>query len=328
MSGLLDAALANLLSPAILSFLLGAFAGAVRSDLDIPEPIAKALAIYLVFAIGLKGGVSLVASGDVAGLVPAILAGIVLSFALPALAFALLRATSRLSGVDAAATAAHYGSVSIVTFVAASQFLQGRGVPVEGFMTAVVAVMETPAIVTGLLLARRSDPKGAASSGPGGGLVHEVLLNGSVVLLLGAFLIGALTGEAGQERVAGFFVTPFQGVLCLFLLEMGLVVARRLRASRRLEPALLAFGLYMPFLGAAAGLLAGWLIGLSTGGTAMLATLSASASYIAVPAAMRLALPRADPAVSLTLALAITFPVNVVAGIPLYLAAAQWLAGG
>lgn len=322
---LLDAALANLLSPPILSFVLGVGAGAARSDLDIPDPIAKAMAIYLIFSIGLKGGVAVAEGGELAALLPALLAGAVLSLALPLLAFALLRASSSLSGLDAAATAAHYGSVSVVTFVAATQFLQLAGLPSEGFMPAVVAVMETPAIVTGLMLARRFD--GGAVGGHGG-LWREALVNGSVVVLVGAFLIGLVTGADGLERVGAFFVAPFQGVLCLFLLEMGLVVARRLRGSRGLSPALIAFGLYMPPISALFGLASGWVIGLSTGGTAILATLAASASYIAVPAAMRLALPRAGPAVSLTLSLAITFPFNVIVGIPLYVQAARWLADG
>jgi hypothetical protein len=322
---LLDAALANLLSPPILSFVLGVAAGAARSDLDIPDPIAKAMAIYLIFSIGLKGGVALAEGGELGALLPALLAGAALSFALPLLAFAFLRASSSLSRVDAAATSAHYGSVSVVTFVTAAQFVQLAGLPAEGFMPAVVAVMETPAIVTGLLLARRFE--GGAAGGHAG-LWREALLNGSVVLLVGSFLIGLATGTTGLERVGGFFVAPFQGVLCLFLLEMGLVVARRLRGSRGLTPALIAFGLYMPPIAATFGLATGWAIGLSTGGTAILATLAASASYIAVPAAMRLALPRADPAVSLTLALAITFPFNVIVGIPLYVQAARWLGGG
>lgn len=322
---LLDAALANLLSPPILSFVLGVAADAARSDLDIPDPIAKALAIYLIFSIGLKGGVAVTEGGDLGVLLPALLTGVVLSFTQPLLAFALLRATSRLSGLDAAATAAHYGSVSVVTFVAAVQFLQLAGLPAEGFMPAVVAVMETPAIVSGLLLARRFD---SAARGGQGHVWREALVNGSVVVLVGAFVIGLLTGPDGLERVGAFFVAPFQGVLCLFLLEMGLVVARRLRASRGLSPALIAFALYMPPISAAFGLAAGWAIGLSTGGTAILATLAASASYIAVPAAMRLALPRADPAISLTLALAITFPFNVIVGIPVYVQAARWLGGG
>jgi hypothetical protein len=321
MPGILDAALANLLSPMILSFWLGLLAGLARSDLQIPDAIAKGLAIYLIFAIGLKGGVVVRESPDLGRLVPALGVAVALSFLLPLAAFALLRRAAGLGRTDAAAVAAHYGSVSIVTYVAGSAFLQERGIPHESFMVAVVAVMETPAIVTGLLLAGSRDQRFS------GELLHEVLLNGSVVLLLGSFVIGLLVGKAGAEQVAGFFELPFKGVLCLFLLEMGLLVARRFGAGARLAPRLILFGVYFPPLAALAGVATGHLIGLSVGGTAILATLCASASYIAVPAAMRMALPKADPSTSLTLALGITFPFNITLGLPLYLAAAEWVGG-
>lgn len=324
---ILDAALANLLSPMILSFWLGILAGAARSDLQIPDAIAKGLSVYLIFAIGLKGGVALRETPDAGQLVPALVLAVLLSFSLPVLAFAILRWTTGLGRADSAAVAAHYGSVSIVTFVTASQFLEDRGLPYETFMIAIVAVMETPAIITGLLLA------GPAGEGKRSGpliskeLLREVLLNGSVVLLMGAFVIGILAGKEGKAEVAGFFELPFKGVLCLFLLEMGLLVARRFAAGGPMSFGTLAFGLYMPLLAGALGTVAALLAGLSVGGTALLATLCASASYIAVPAAMRLALPRANPSVSLLLALGITFPFNITVGIPLYAAVATWAAG-
>lgn len=325
MTAILDAALANLLSPVILSFWLGLLAGLARSDLQIPDAVAKGLSVYLIFAIGLKGGVVVRESPELARLLPTLLVAMALSFALPALAFGLLRLATPLERTDAAAVAAHYGSVSIVTFVAATQFLESRGVPFESFMVAVVAVMETPAIITGLLLA--GPREGGRRQGPmvSGELLREVLLNGSVVLLLGSFAIGILAGRQGAGEVAGFFETPFKGVLCLFLLEMGLLVARRFTTGARLSPGLVLFGCYMPPVAGLLGALAGWALGLSQGGTALLATLCASASYIAVPAAMRLALPRANPSLSLTLALGVTFPVNIVLGLPLYLALAGWL---
>jgi hypothetical protein len=319
MPGIVDAALANLISPIILSFWLGLLAGVARSDLQIPDPVAKGLSIYLIFAIGLKGGVVVRESPDLAQLLPTLGIGVALSFLLPVAAFALLRLLSALARVDAAAVAAHYGSVSIVTFVAATQFLQARAIAYESFMVAVVAAMETPAIVTGLLLA------GARTKRLSGELLHEVLLNGSVVLLLGSFAIGLLVGRAGAAEVAGFFEVPFKGALCLFLLELGLLVARRFTSGVRLTPALLLFGVGFPPLAAVAGAVAGQAVGLSLGGTMLLATLCASASYIAVPAAMRMALPKADPSVSLTLALGVTFPFNISLGLPLYLAAADWL---
>jgi hypothetical protein len=193
-------------------------------------------------------------------------------------------------------------------------------------MAAVVAVMETPAILTGLLLAR-SGESGAIDARRRRELLHEILANGSVVLLLGSFAIGLLTGAEGMRRLEPVVASGFQGLLCFFLLDMGLLVARRFAGFRTMGAGLLLFGLLMPIVGAAAGLLAGRLVGLSLGGTALLATLSASASYIAVPAAMRLALPRANPSLSLSLALGITFPFNLVLGIPLYVAAAGWLFG-
>jgi hypothetical protein len=241
------------------------------------------------------------------------------------LAFGLLRATTGLSRVNRAAVAAHYGSISIVTFVAATSVLEARGIPAEGYMVAVAAAMEAPAIVTALWLAGRQGAEGGGEPG----LWREVLLNGSIVLLVGSFLIGAATGEAGLARVAPFFVDPFQGILCLFLLDMGLVAGRGLRDRRgALSAGAVAFGLLMPLVGAALGLGAALLVGLSPGGAALLMTLAASASYIAVPAAMRVALPAADPAVSLTLSLGVTFPFNLVLGLPLYLAAAAAVVGG
>lgn len=322
----MEAALANLLSPPVLCFLLGLLAGVVRSDLEIPEAVARALALYLIFAIGFKGGVELARNGLAAAILPTLAVAALVSLLLPLLAFVLVRLLSRVGRVDAAAIAAHYGSVSIVTYVAASSFLQARGIGFEGFMAAVVAVMETPAILTGLLLARGGDER-PLDARRRRELAHEILANGSVVLLLGGFAIGAVTGEAGLARLEPVVVSGFQGLLCFFLLDMGLLVARRFAGFRSLGAGLLAFGVLMPLIGAAVGLLAGRLVGLSVGGVALLATLAASASYIAVPAAMRLALPRANPSLSLSLSLGITFPFNLVAGIPLYVAAAGWLAG-
>jgi hypothetical protein len=240
---------------------------------------------------------------------------------MPLPAFGLLRGMTRLDKVTAAAVAGHYGSVSVVTYAAAAGMLAAAGIAAEPFMPAVLAAMETPAILTALLLAR------SGRTGPVRGkrhLAREVLLNGSVVLLLGSFLIGWIGGEAQRAPLAPFVEGLFQGALCLFLLEMGLLAARQLRAAPgRLDARLVGFGLIMPLIGAAAGLGAGLLAGLSPGGVALMMTLAASASYIAVPAAMRLALPEADAGIYVTLSVAITFPFNIVVGIPLYL----WVAG-
>lgn len=322
---ILDLAADNLISPIILSFALGLFAALARSDLSVPEAAAKALSLYLLFAIGFKGGVAVARHGVDGTLLFALAAGVVLSFSLPFLAFALLRVMTRLSATDAAAVAAHYGSISIVTFVAASSVLSAQGIAAEGYMVAVAAAMEAPAILSALWLATRSGGMREVESG----LWREILLNGSIVLLVGAFLIGLATGEEGFARIASFIDAPFQGVLCLFLLDMGLVAGRGLRGARGvLSPGALAFGIVMPLLGSLAGLGAGLLLGLSPGGVMLMMTLAASASYIAVPAAMRVALPEANPSVYLTLSLGVTFPFNLTLGIPIYLALSQALTGG
>lgn len=323
MTDILAMAGANLLTPIILSFVLGLLAALLRSDLSVPEAIAKGMSLYLLFAIGFKGGVSLSEHGLDGRILAALLAGVVLSAALPFVAFAMLRALTRLSVVDAAAIAAHYGSISIVTFVTAVAMLDAQGIAHEGYMVAVAAAMEAPAILSALWLVSRFTVRQATAPAPEAGLWREILLNGSIVLLLGAFAIGALTGVEGKAEIDAFITAPFKGVLCLFLLDMGLVAGRGLlRARGVIGGALLAFGLAMPVTGAGFGLLAALLLGLSPGGAALLMVLSASASYIAVPAAMRVALPEANPGLSLTLALGITFPFNLILGIPAYIALA------
>lgn len=315
----------NLLTPMILCFALGLAAALARSELTVPEAAAKALSIYLLFAIGFKGGVSVASHGLDGRLLAALAGGVVLSFGLPFAAFALLRVMTRLSATDAAAVAAHYGSISIVTFVTATSVLQSQGIAAEGYMVAVAAAMEAPAILSALYLASRA---GGSAEKMDAGLWREILLNGSIVLLVGSFLIGIITGKEGMARIESFIVSPFQGVLCLFLLDMGLVAGRGLRGARGVIGAgLVGFGLLMPLIGAAGGLAMGLLLGLSTGGVALFMVLGASASYIAVPAAMRVALPEANPSVYLTLSLGITFPFNLTLGIPAYVALAAALSG-
>ncbi|MDP2697143.1 sodium-dependent bicarbonate transport family permease [Thalassospira sp.] len=327
MTSFIELASANLLSPMVLFFVLGVVAALLRSSLSVPEAVAKALSIYLIMAIGLKGGHEVALAGISASLVYALLAGVILSFLLPLLAYGALRATTKLPAVDRASIAAHYGSISIVTFLAAVEVIRGLGYGAEGYMVAVAAVMEVPAILSGLWLAARSSGHSDATAGAVGvdrTLLREVMLNGSIVLLVGAFLIGAVIGDKGMSAVAPLIVDPFKGVLCIFLLDMGLVAGRGLRDGwRKITPAVLLFGLYMPLLGAGAGWLSGFALGLQTGGVALLMVLCASASYIAVPAAMRLALPDANPSISLTLALGLTFPFNLTIGIPIYIAAAS-----
>ena len=308
------AAFETLLSPVILFFVLGALAAAARSDLSVPEPLAKSLSLYLMAAIGLKGGVQVAEAGFTPQLLQVSAAGMALSFALPLLAFALLRGFAKLDRLNAGAVAAHYGSVSIVTFVTASDALTRSGMAPAGYMVAVMALMETPAVITGLLLARG---QGAVAGGSRGKLAREVLLNGSVVLLLGAFLIGLAVSKERFAPIAPVFVTGFTGLLCLFLLDMGLIAMRRLRESRALSWRLVALGIAFPLINGAIGLAVAALLGLDPGTGAALAMLAASASYIAVPAAVRLALPDADPGIYLSMSLAVSFPFNILIGIPL-----------
>lgn len=324
---ILDLALQNIVSPMVLFFALGVAAALIRSDLSVPEAAAKLLALYLMLAIGFKGGAEVAKSGVDAAMALTIGAGILLSFSIPVIGYALLRLTTRLSAIDAAAVAGHYGSISIVTFVAATEALKSLGLAYEGYLIAVAAVMETPAIIAALLLARRGAPAGAGGESTSA-LLREVATNGSVVVLVGSFLIGWATGAEGMAMIAPFIVDPFRGILCLFLLDMGLVAGRGLRqGGRSLSPALIGFGIYFPLFSAALTGLMALGLGLSVGGTALLITLAASASYIAVPAAMRLALPEANPAIYLTLSLGVTFPFNLTLGIPLYAALAQRIAG-
>lgn len=325
MNEILSLAGSNLVSPIILSFALGLAAAMARSDLSIPEAVAKGMSIYLLFAIGFKGGASVAAHGVDATLLKAIAAGIVLSFGLPFMAFVLLKTLTKLSQLDAAAVAAHYGSISIVTFVAATSILEGRGISSEGYMVAVAAAMEAPAILSALWLVARSGSAGKMEPG----LLREIMLNGSIVLLVGSFVIGMVTGEKGLAEIAPFIVTPFKGVLCLFLLDMGLVAGRGLRQSKGvLGLGAVVFGLLMPIAGSLIGLALGVFIGLSMGGVVLMMVLAASASYIAVPAAMRVALPEANPSIYLTLSLGVTFPFNLTLGIPLYVALAAITFGG
>lgn len=325
MTEILSLATTNLMSPIILCFALGLASSLARSDLSIPEAIAKGMSLYLLFAIGFKGGASVAAHGVDGTLLLAVGAGIVLSFGLPLVAFGLLRLMTGLSGLDAAAVAAHYGSISIVTFVAATSVLEGRAISSEGYMVAVAAAMEAPAILSALWLVARSGTSGQMEPG----LMREIMLNGSIVLLVGSFVIGMITGEKGMSEIAPFIVSPFKGVLCLFLLDMGLIAGRGLRQSKGvINFNIVAFGILMPLIGSVIGMGFSMAIGLSTGGIVLMMVLSASASYIAVPAAMRVALPDANPAVYLTLSLGITFPFNLTLGIPLYIALATVMAGG
>ncbi|UUX95849.1 sodium-dependent bicarbonate transport family permease [Aquabacterium sp. J223] len=313
----------------VLFFLLGVFARWVKSDLRLPEALYETLSIYLLLAIGLKGGLEL-SRQPLAALAPQVLAMVAFSFLVPLALYPLLRAL-RLPAADAAAVGAHYGSVSVVTFAVATAALARGGIAHEPHAALWVAVMEAPGLVAGVLLARLFADRDAAAATTGAAawrrLAHDVFFGKSVLLLIGGLLIGAVAGEAGLAPIAPVFVVPFKGVLALFLLELGLVAGARLPEVRRFGGPVLVIGLGLPPLLGVAGALLGTALGLTTGGVALLATLAASASYIAAPTAMRIAVPQANAALSITLALGITFPFNLLLGIPLYLRLAQALAG-
>jgi hypothetical protein len=318
---------ANLLSPAVLFFALGIVAALVRSDLKFPEALYVTLTIYLLIALGFKGGVAINEAGWRAVLFPA-LAAMALGAMIPLWTYPLLRFVGGLRPVDAAAIAAHYGSVSAVTFIAATNYLKAVHEPFENYATAFLAVMESPAIVVGVLLGKMTVGRdGSAFGGSLRAVLREAVFGRSVFLLVGGLLVGALCGKAGMDKVEPFFVTPFQGVLALFLLEMGLVAGLRLGDLRKVGPFLVVTGIALPLVHATFGILLGKLTGLSVGGTTLMAVLAASASYIAAPAAMRLSLPDANPALYLTPSLAVTFPFNITIGIPLYYGAVRHFFG-
>lgn len=321
----MHAAIGAVVSPMVLFFLLGLAAAWVRSDLEVPAPLGSLFSLYLMLAIGFKGGSELAAAPGSGAVLAALFVGVLLSFLMPLLAFALLRAVSSLDRINAATVAAHYGSVSAVTFVTAVGFLNQHAVKYEGYLVAMLAVMEVPAIITGVLLARRATS--AAGSGISASLLRHALTSGSVVLLTGSFAIGWVTGVEGRATLRPFVDDLFFGVLCLFLLDMGLLAARRMQEFGRVGGRLILFAVLMLPLGAGVGLVAGLSLGLSTGGVVLVMVLAASASYIAVPAAMRLAIPEADPAVSVTLSLGVTFPINVMIGIPVYFEIARRVVG-
>ena len=309
----------------VFFFILGVVARLLKSDLRLPEALYETLSIFLLLAIGLKGGIEL-SKQPLAVLAPQVLACVALGFAIPFALWPLLRAL-KLSGADAASLAAHYGSVSVVTFAVATAALSRQGIAYESHAALWVAVMEAPGLVAGILLARLAASR--LSAGPAttrwAALMHDVLCGKSVLLLAGGLLIGAVAGVEGTAPIQPLFVDLFKGVLALFLLELGLVAGARLVEVRRFGATVLVVGLGAPPLLALAGALTGVALGLSTGGVAVLATLAASASYIAAPTAMRLAVPEANAALSITAALGLTFPFNIVVGIPLYITLAKHL---
>lgn len=303
--------------PVILFFLLGALAGFVRSDLRIPGVLYESLSIFLLLAIGLKGGVELARYPLAAVALPALVV-VGAGTLIPLVAYPLLRRVGGLSRADSGSIAGHYGSVSVVTFAVGTTYLARLGQEVEGYITVLLVLLEFPALVVGVLLARRGEP-----GTPWGKVLHEVFAGKSIVLLLGGLAIGWFAGPQGITPLDRLFFDLFKGVLAFFLLEMGLVVASRFGELRRAGLFLIVFATVMPLFSAGLGVATGLLLGLSVGGVTLLATLYASASYIAAPATMRLAVPQANPALSIGAALGITFPFNLLVGIPLYHRLAQ-----
>lgn len=313
-----SAALLNVMSPTVLAFGLGILAVVLRSDLKLPEALTQGLSIYLLFAIGLKGGVGLHASNgqDIVG---ALSAALVLGILIPVAAFATLRMITRLNPIDRGSVAAHYGSTSLVTFTAALVFLQSMGLEQPGYAATMLTVLEIPGIVVGIFLAQRSLSRQVRWTGT----LHEILTGKSIVLLVGGLIIGAAVGPSGYEPIVPLFSNLFTGALVLFLLGLGLEVGSRLSTVKSAGPGLVVFGVVFPLLAGTAGVAAGSIVGLGLGGAMILGVLCASASYIAAPAAVTFSLPQANLAVALTASIVITFPFNLVIGIPYF----AWLAG-
>ena len=298
--------------PVVLFFVLGVAAGLLRSDLKMPSALYETLSIFLLIAIGLKGGVEL-SKSPLMTVLPSALTIVLVGALIPLLAFPVLYYMGKFSRPDAASIAAHYGSVSVVTFSVGVAFLGNLKTDYEGYMIVFLVLLEFPALMLGVLLARWGQ-----GNVLWGKLLHEVFFGKSIFLLVGGLLIGYIAGPDGIKPLDKLFFDLFKGAIALFLLEMGLVAAMRVSAFRTYGPFLIAFAIGMPLVAAVLGTLTGWMIGLSVGGTMLLSTLYASASYIAAPAAMRMAVPEANPALSIGASLGVTFPFNLLVGIPLY----------
>ena len=324
----------NLIDPAILFFIFGVLAGTVKSNLEIPPAISRFLSLYLLMALGLKGGFALSQSGLTANVGISLAAAVGLAIVIPLIGYTLLRRF--VSGFDAAAVAATYGSVSAVTFVTAVQFLENQDIAYGGHMAAAMALMESPAIILAVVFAnslRQKAAKGAVGAVDGaqapkasvsvGKILHESFTDGAQLLLLGAMAIGMITGDAGKAAMQPFSVDLFKGMLAFFLLDMGLMAARNLPQVKGKSPVLVAYAIVGPIVHASLALGLAFLLNLSAGDGALLMVLAASASYIAVPAVLRYALPEANPSLYFGLSLGITFPLNIVFGIPIYVAVAQ-----
>ena len=300
------------LDPVVLFFILGLTAGLMRAEMRLPSAIYEFLSVILLIAIGLKGGIEL-SKQPFTALLPDISLVLIMGFVLPLLAFPIFYFVGRFKKADAASIAGHYGSVSVGTYAVAASYLAALGITYEAHMPLFLVVLEIPAIIVAIVLVR-----GISKQTKWGKLSHEIFLGKSIVLLIGGLLIGWVAGEESIKSISGMFFDPFKGVLALFLLEMGLIAASQVSTLKRYGVFLLSFGIVFPIISAVIGIGTALILNLSIGGAVMLATLAASASYIAVPAAMRIALPESNPTLSLTASLGVTFPFNIVFGVPLY----------
>jgi len=318
----LSNALGNLTSVSVLVFILGFIAARFKSDIRIPDPVYQIISVYLLFGIGLKGGVSLRHS-TVTGLAKPVVATLILGCIIPALAFFLLKIIKSLSEIDRGAIAAHYGSTSLVTFTAALVFLDNAKIEYEGFATALLTIMEIPGIIIGIFLATRHLNRQLSWSIS----LKEIVLGKTIILLVGGLVVGAISGDAGYARVEPFFVNLLPGILALFLMHLGYLAGQRIHVIKETGAGLFAFAILFPLISGSLGVIGGYLAGLSVGGATVLGVLSASASYIAAPAAVGIALPEANPSLSITSSLGITFPFNLTVGIPIFYTFAQALIG-
>lgn len=310
--------MSNFLDPAILFFIFGAFAGAVKSNLEIPQPIARFLSLYLLMALGLKGGFALHKSGFTVEIGLALGLAVFLAIIIPLIGYLVLR--TKLNNYDAAAISATYGSVSAVTFITATQALDQYGIPFGGHMAAAMALMESPAIILAILLANkaRASVSSINASSRMSKILHESFTDGAQLLLLGAMLVGLVSGDNGQKIMAPFSIDLFKGMLAFFLLDMGLMAAKNFEGLKGKPPITLFYAIGAPLVHAGIALLLCKLLSLPLGDTVLLMVLAASASYIAVPAVLRHALPEVNPALYMGMSLGITFPFNIIIGIPLY----------
>jgi hypothetical protein len=308
----------NFLDPAILFFVFGVFAGAVKSNLEIPQSIARFLSLYLLMALGLKGGFALQKSGFTLDIGIALGLAVFLALLIPVLGYLFLRTS--LNNFDSAAVAATYGSVSAVTFITATQSLDQYGIEYGGHMAAAMALMESPAIILAILLANKARVASATTQQPSGitKIFHESFTDGAQLLLLGSMVVGLISGEAGQKIMAPFSIDLFKGMLSFFLLDMGLMAAKNFEGLKGKPPITLIYAIGAPLVHACIALGLCKFFGLPLGETILLMVLAASASYIAVPAVLRHALPEVNPALYMSMSLGITFPFNIILGIPLY----------